>query len=71
MLGNFAHLLFGARRLDEGDIGAGFDIGLRALDRVLEAVHGNGVGAGHDGEVAIVAGVHRGVNFLHHLGRGG
>ena len=53
---------------DEGHVRAGVVIRGGALDRRVVAFGRNGVGAGNDQEVAVAAGVHRGLDLLHHLG---
>ena len=55
------------RRLDEGDVGARFDEGGGAVDRGLEAERGACIGARHDEEVPVVAGVDGGLDLAEHL----
>ena len=57
------HLVFGLGRLEEDDVGAlGLEI-LAARQRLVEAVHRAGVGARHDQDVGIGAGVDRGADL--------
>ena len=57
----------GLRRLDEGHVGAGFVIGRGAVDRRLEAVGRDRVGARDDDEVEVGAGVGGGLHLGDHL----
>lgn len=54
-----AHLVDVGRRLDEQEVGAGLARDLRALDRLVDAVDGERVGARHHDEVRIGARVER------------
>ena len=56
------------RRLDKADIGAGFQIGVDAVDRGLQALDGARIGPGDDDEVLILPGVDGGVDLADHLG---
>ena len=49
-------------RLGEDQVGAGVDVGLGPVDRVVEAVDGGGVGAGGDDEGRVAAGGDRGLD---------
>jgi hypothetical protein len=53
--------------LDEQDVGAGLGKGLGALHGGVEAVHGGGVGAGHDEQFLVAAGVARGLDLADHF----
>ena len=53
--------------LHEKSVGAGFGESITASHRVVPAGDGQRVGADDDGEVVIGAGVHGGVDFLHHF----
>ncbi len=66
-LGHLGQIGFAGRRLDEQDVGTGLAIARRALQRRLEAFRGDGVGAGHDHDVGIDAGVGGGLDALLHL----
>ena len=44
----FFHLLFGLRRLNKQDVGAGFGIRFGTAQRLVEAVRGARIGAGDD-----------------------
>ena len=53
-------------RLNEGHVGAGFDIALGALDRLIEALDRAGVGSGDD-DHPLAARVDRGPHLADHL----
>ena len=57
------------RRLDEDHVGTGFKIGGRALERALEPLHGDCVGARDHHEIGIVQRIAHGAQLLRHLGR--
>ena len=40
---------------------------MHALDSILNAVHGERIGTGHDEKIAVDAGIHRGADFRGHL----
>ena len=65
-LGNGLQILQSLRRLDEGHVGAGFDIALSALDRRLEALNRAGVRSGDD-DHPLAARVDRGPHLADHL----
>src|SRR5690606_37328926 len=51
----------------EDHVGAGLDVGDRAFDRAVDALHRGGVGARHDDEGVVAAGVHGGLDAVDHL----
>src|SRR5215469_8055853 len=69
-LGNLNNLLPGSWRLNKCHVGASFDIGGRALYRVLKAMGREGISARNDDEIRVDPGVGGGTNFLNHVGRG-
>ena len=54
-------------RLGEDHVGAGLDAGDRALDRRLDAFHRERIGARHDDELGIGAGIDRGLHAIDHF----
>ncbi len=60
------HRQFGDR-FREDHVGAGFDAGHRALDRRVQPFHRQRIGARHDDEVVIGAGIDRGLDAVDHF----
>ncbi len=60
-------LLHRLRRLDENAVGAGLEILLAAAERLVEAVHGAGIGARDDEEVLVPPRADRGLDLRHHV----
>jgi hypothetical protein len=69
-LGDGADLLHRLAHLEEQHVGAGLEVGLAALERVLQAVHHDRVAARDDHEIGVVPGVERGLDLARHLLRG-
>src|SRR5215470_16620270 len=55
------------RRLDKTDIGAGFEIGIDAVERRRQPLDGACIGAGNDDQLGIAPGVDRGADLADHL----
>ncbi len=56
--------------LREDAVRASLDVLLGAVNRLAHALHGQRVGAGHDEEVGVAAGVHGGGDARNHLAGG-
>ncbi|MNS61160.1 hypothetical protein D3C72_941790 [compost metagenome] len=55
-------------RLGEDHVGSGGGVGRCALQGRAQPFHRQGVGAGHDDEALVLAGIHRRLDAIHHLG---
>ena len=62
------HLLGGAQGLDEKRVHTTFQVSRGAVERGVDALHGQRVGAGQDQRVSAAARVQRGLELAAHLG---
>ena len=62
----FVHAQFG-HRFRENHVGAGFHAGLCALNRGIQTFYRQRIGARHDHEVFVYAGINRSFDAIHHF----
>ena len=55
------------RGFDEQKVGPRLLVGTGAVHGSFKPLHGSGIGSGQDHHMVVFAGVHSGLDFLHHL----